>query len=79
MLTSSAGYLMLVANANTILDCRLFWGKNFAKVNAQAMFNEVDDDGNEEVTFPEWVDFWKNVLAQDCYTEEDIAEAGELV
>ena len=23
------------------------WGTNFAKVNAQAMFNEVDVDGNK--------------------------------
>lgn len=23
-----------------------FWGKNFAKVNATAMFNEVDSDGD---------------------------------
>jgi len=27
-------------------EARQFWGTNFAKVNAQAMFNEVDVDGN---------------------------------
>lgn len=54
-----------------------FWGKNFAKINAQAMFNEVDDDQNETISIGEWLDFWKNVLAQDCYTEEDIAEEVE--
>ena len=27
-----------------------FWGKNFAKVNAQSMFNEVDEDGNGNIT-----------------------------
>ena len=27
-----------------------------------------------EVTFPEWVDFWKNVLAQPEYTEEEVCE-----
>ena len=40
---------------------------------------QVDDDQNETISIGEWLDFWKNVLAQDCYTEEDIAEAGELV
>ena len=28
-------------------EARQFWGTNFAKVNAQAMFNEVDVDGNK--------------------------------
>ena len=27
------------------------WGKNFAKVNATSMFNEVDEDGNESVSW----------------------------
>ena len=30
----------------TQAEATSFWGKNWAKVNAQAMFNEVDDDGN---------------------------------
>ena len=51
-----------------------FWGKNWAKVNAQAMFNEVDDDNNGSVTFDEWLDFWKNVLAQPEYEEEEVLE-----
>jgi hypothetical protein len=28
-------------------EARQLWGTNFAKVNAQAMFNEVDVDGNK--------------------------------
>ena len=39
-----------------------FWGKNFAKVNANSMFNEVDEDGNGSVTWDEFTDFWKNVV-----------------
>ena len=38
------------------------------------MFNEVDDDSNGEVSFPEWLDFWRNVLAQPEYTEEEVEE-----
>ena len=30
-----------------------FWGSNFAKVNAKSMFNEVDEDGNESISWDE--------------------------
>ena len=40
-----------------------FWGKNFAKVNAQSMFNEVDEDGNGNISWAEFLAFWKNVVA----------------
>ena len=39
-----------------------FWGRNFARLNAEAMFNEVDDDANGNVNFVEWVGFWENVI-----------------
>ena len=46
-----------------------FWGKNFAKVNASAMFNEVDEDGNKTITWEEFFAFWKNVVASGvCHT-----------
>ena len=47
----------------------LFWEKNWKKVNATAMFNEVDDDQSGEVTFAKWVSFWENVVAQPDYSE----------
>jgi len=50
-----------------------FWGKNFAKVNANAMFNEVDVDKDGELTLNEWKDFWRNVLKHD-YKAEDVLE-----
>lgn len=123
-------------------EATTFWGKNWAKVNAQAMFNEVDDDANgsvtlgsanallhrplflaltrahmdmdmgtgmgsgmgvfilayayqsdmgravralkvprlyrirrtSQVTYEEWLDFWKNVVAQPEYEEDDVIE-----
>ena len=30
--------------------------------------------GNGEVTYDEWVDFWKNVLAQPEYDVEEVSE-----
>lgn len=31
-----------------------FWGTNFAKVNASAMFNEVDSDGDGAAPWAAW-------------------------
>jgi len=59
-------------------EARAFWGKNFAKVNAQAMFNEVDDDNSGAVDFPEWVGFWENVIKSE-YKEEDLIEEIEMI
>lgn len=50
-----------------------FWGKNWAKVNAQAMFNEVDQNGEEAITNVKWLEFWKNVVASG-YPEDDVLE-----
>ena len=55
-----------------------FWGKNFAKVNAQSMFNEVDEDGDGSVTWDEFFAFWKNVLGSG-YSEEDLIEEVDMM
>ena len=51
------------------------------------MFNEVDSDGNKEVSLDEWLGFWKNVLSQKkpddpktpLYTPEDVMEEVEAM
>lgn len=55
------------------------WGKNFAKINASAMFNEVDVDGDGKVTIDEWFAFWQNVLRHGYTSEEVEEELDELV
>uniref|UniRef100_A0A7S4JHQ4 EF-hand domain-containing protein n=1 Tax=Prymnesium polylepis TaxID=72548 RepID=A0A7S4JHQ4_9EUKA len=55
-----------------------FWGKNFAKVNANSMFNEVDEDGNGSVSWDEFTEFWKNVVGSG-YSEEDLIEEVEMM
>merc|ERR1711907_197508 len=35
--------------------------KRFGEVSANAMFHEVDEDGNNEITLEEFVDFWQQV------------------
>jgi len=55
-----------------------FWGKNFAKVNAQSMFNEVDEDGNESISWVEFRKFWQNVIGSG-YPVDDITEEVDMM
>jgi len=55
-----------------------FWGKNFAKVNAQSMFNEVDEDGNESISWTEFLAFWQNVIGSG-YPVDDITEEVDMM
>jgi hypothetical protein len=55
-----------------------FWGKNFAKVNANSMFHEVDEDGNEQINQAEFMAFWQNVIASG-YPEDDVLEEVDMM
>jgi len=55
-----------------------FWGKNFAKVNANSMFNEVDEDRNGNISWDEFLSFWKNVVGSG-YPPNDIKEEVEMM
>jgi len=55
-----------------------FWGKNFAKLNAQSMFNEVDEDGNGNISWAEFLEFWKNV-ASSGYSQDDLEEEVQMM
>eukprot|EP00746_Dinoflagellata_sp_MGD_P009108 gnl/MRDRNA2_/MRDRNA2_118381_c0_seq1.p1 gnl/MRDRNA2_/MRDRNA2_118381_c0~~gnl/MRDRNA2_/MRDRNA2_118381_c0_seq1.p1 ORF type:complete len:128 (-),score=43.49 gnl/MRDRNA2_/MRDRNA2_118381_c0_seq1:67-450(-) len=49
-----------------------FWGKNFAKVNADAMFNEVAD-GSGSITEAGFLEFWSQVK-KSGYKDKDILD-----
>eukprot|EP00930_Biecheleria_cincta_P085329 TRINITY_DN74722_c0_g1_i1.p1 TRINITY_DN74722_c0_g1~~TRINITY_DN74722_c0_g1_i1.p1 ORF type:complete len:132 (+),score=36.73 TRINITY_DN74722_c0_g1_i1:75-470(+) len=55
-----------------------FWGKNFAKVNANAMFAEVDEDKDSSITLKEFMGFWQQVK-DSGYTDQDILEEIEAM
>ena len=55
-----------------------FWGKNFAKVNATSMFNEVDENGDEAISWDEFLAFWKNVVGSG-YSQDDILEEVQMM
>ena len=55
-----------------------FWGKNFAKVNAQSMFNEVDEDGNDHISWEEFRKFWQVRTQRRARRRARAALAGPL-
>jgi len=58
-----------------------FWGKNFAKVNAKAMFTEVvnaSEGCNSVIRQGDWVSFWEQVK-QHGYSDESICEELENI
>lgn len=48
-----------------------FWNKNFAKLNTDEMFKDLDENNDNKVDRHEWMEFWKRVLASG-YTEQEI-------
>lgn len=52
-----------------------WWSSNFAKVNAFAMFDSVDEDKDGRITLEEWVNFWQTVRGHshlDAEIEEEL-------
>eukprot|EP00965_Chrysotila_dentata_P084090 2775554-Pleurochrysis_carterae.AAC.1 len=48
------------------------------QVNATSMFNEVDENGDNSVTWVEFLAFWKNVVGSG-YDPDDIKEEVEMM
>lgn len=46
---------------------------NFAKLNTNALFNEVDKDKNGSITLEEWLYFWQAVK-HGGYSDKEIKE-----
>jgi Ca2+-binding EF-hand superfamily protein len=38
-----------------------FWSKNFAKLNTNELFDQVDENNDGSIQLMEWVEFWTNV------------------
>ena len=65
-------------NSITKEEATKFWGKNFAKVNATAMFKEVDSDNNGSISCEEFIGFWQQVR-DSGYPEDDILDELEMM
>lgn len=74
-------YQMMDTNSNGAISraeakCHF---KRYAELSTNAMFNEVDEDRNDVITFDEFVDFWQQVK-RSGYPEEDLSnEIDELL
>jgi len=56
-----------------------FWSSNFAKINAAAMFNEVDEDQDGSISEGEFRSFFANVFGSGYTTVELIEEISEMM
>jgi len=63
------------------IDCEeaLTFFKNFGKLNAKVLFDEMDEDGDGKITIDEWVYYFKRVACTGLYTEDDIIEEIESI
>ena len=48
------------------------------QVNAKSMFNEVDEDASNTITWDEFLKFWQNVVGSG-YPQEDVEEEVDMM
>jgi len=53
-------------------DALKHWEHNFAKVNADEMFEEIDKNNNGLIEPEEWDEFWCNVIYKCGHSENYI-------
>ena len=49
-----------------------FWSSNFAKINSTVLFDQVDTNGDGEIQYDEWIDFWR-IVYDSGYSEDEIS------
>merc|ERR1712113_997689 len=54
-------------------EARHFFGDRFGKLSADAMFSQIDANGNDELSRKEWDKFWLDVKRYG-YSDEVIAQ-----
>ena len=53
--------------------------KSYAKISANAMFNEVDSDHNASISKKEFMDFWQQVKDSGYSDADIVAEVDEML
>ena len=48
-----------------------FWSSNFAKINSNILFEQVDKNNDGSIQFEEWVEFWR-IVYDSGYSEDEI-------
>ena len=49
-----------------------YWSKNFAKLNSNELFEQVDRNNDGSIQVDEWIEFWGIVL-NSGHTEEEVS------
>ena len=49
-----------------------FWSKNFAKLNTNELFDQVDKNNDGSIQLMEWIEFW-TIVYNSGHTEEEIS------
>ncbi len=55
-----------------------FWSSNFAKINSTVLFDQVDTNGDGEIQYNEWIDFWR-IVYDSGYSEDEISDELENI
>ena len=55
-----------------------FWSSNFAKINSTVLFDQVDTNGDGEIQYDEWIDFWR-IVYDSGYSEDEISDELENI
>ena len=55
-----------------------FWSSNFAKINSTVLFDQVDTNGDGEIQYDEWIDFWR-IVYDSGYSEDEITDELENI
>ncbi|CAK0891528.1 unnamed protein product, partial [Prorocentrum cordatum] len=66
-------------HAVTKVEAQQFFKGAFAKVSANAMFNEVDSDKSDTITEDEFVAFWRQVVHSGYKVEEVMEEVESML
>jgi len=53
--------------------------KNFGKINAKVLFEEMDENADGKINYDEWNFYFKRVMMTGLYKEEDVIEEIEQI
>ncbi len=56
-----------------------FWATNYAKLNTNELFDQVDKNGDNSIQLSEWLEFWLLVLKSGHSAEEISTELDNLL
>jgi Ca2+-binding EF-hand superfamily protein len=56
-----------------------FWSSNFAKLNTNELFDQVDKNNDGAIQLEEWIEFWTTVYLSGYSEDELVFELDNLI